>query len=367
MNGSNAGDDAVSALTFEIRHWYPGGFSLDARFETDARVTALFGPSGSGKSSVIEMIAGLRPPDKGFISADSEILFDSTTALNLPLNKRGVGVVFQDLLLFPHKNAEKNLRYGMRRTRGDGPEIRFERVTEVLELDALLDRPIGALSGGERQRVALGRALLSRPRVLLMDEPLAALDDRLKLRVLAYVERIVEEWAVPVVYVSHSQAEVRRLAEHVVVMDGGRVVASGPPADALATRGAMQLKNASGPMNVLRVTQLRSEAGRWTGDVGGQCIVLPAMESAPKGEVYVQVSPEAVLLSREDIEGVSARNHLRGTVRSIVEIGGTCFVAVDTGQIVWAEVTPAAVKELDLKNGAPVFCLIKTHSLRVLE
>jgi len=172
---------------------------------------------------------------------------------------------------------------------------------------------------------------------------------------------------VPVVYVSHSQAEVRRLAEYVVVMDGGRMVASGPPAEALATRGAMQLKNASGPMNVLRVSEPREESGRWTGDVGGQRIVLPAMESTPTGDVYVQVSPEAVLLSREDIEGVSARNHLRGTVRSVVEIDGACFVAVDAGQIVWAEVTPAAVKELALKNGASVFCLIKTHSLRVLE
>jgi len=357
----------VSALTFEARHWYPGGFSLDARFETNARVTALFGPSGSGKSSVIEMIAGLRAPDKGYIAAAGETLFDSSTALNLPPEARGVGVVFQDLLLFPHKNAEQNLRYGMRRARGESPEIRFERVSEVLELDALLDRPIAALSGGERQRVALGRALLSRPRVLLMDEPLAALDDRLKLRVLAYVERIVEEWAVPVVYVSHSQAEVRRLAEHVIVMDGGRMVASGPPADALATRGAMQLKNASGTMNVLRVSDLREEAGRWTGDVGGQRIVLPAMASAPRAEVYVQVSPEAVLLTREDVHGVSARNHLRGTVRNIVEVGATCCVAVDVGQIIWAEVTQAAITELGLKNGSPLFCLIKTHSLRVLE
>ncbi len=356
----------MSALTFEARRWYPGGFSLDARFETDARVTALFGPSGSGKSSVIEMIAGLRTPDKGYISTAGETLFDSTTALNLPPDARGIGVVFQDLLLFPHKNVEQNLRYGMKRARRGGPEVRFERVTEVLELDALLDRPIGALSGGERQRVALGRALLSRPRLLLMDEPLAALDDRLKLRVLAYVERIVAEWGVPVVYVSHSQAEVRRLADHVVVMDGGRVVASGPPADALATRGAMQMKDASGPMNVLRVTHLREEAGRWTGDVGGQRIVLPAMEFAPQGDLYVQVSPESVLLSREDLQGVSARNHLKGTVRNVVEIGGTCFVAVDVGQIVWADVTPAAVKELDIKIGADVFCLIKTHSLRVL-
>jgi len=356
----------VSALTFEARHWYPGGFSIDARFETTARVTALFGPSGSGKSSVIEMIAGLRRPDKGFIAAGDHVLFDSTTSLDVPPEARGIGVVFQDQLLFPHKNAEQNLRYGMRRAHDDGPEIRFERVCEVLELDALRDRPVRALSGGEKQRVALGRALLSRPRVLLMDEALTALDDRLKLRILGYLERVVQEWKLPAVFVSHAQAEVRRLADYVVVMDSGRVVAAGSPEEALAAPGAMTMRDASGPMNVLRVGNLREEAGRWSGDVGGQRIVLPAMEAAPKGDVYVQVSPEAVLLSREDIAGVSARNHLRGVVRSVIEIGGTCFVAVDAGQIVWAEVTPAAVKELGLTNGAPVFCLIKTHSLRAL-
>jgi molybdate transport system ATP-binding protein len=356
----------MPALIVECRHWYTGGFSLDARFETSARVTALFGPSGSGKSSLIEMIAGLRAPDKGYIAAGDETLFDSTTALNLPPEQRNIGVVFQDLLLFPHKNVEQNLRYGLRRARPDAPEIRFERVSEVLELEALLDRPVRALSGGERQRVALGRALLSRPRVLLMDEPLAALDDRLKHRVLSYVERIVEEFRMPVVYVSHSQAEVRRLAEHVVVLDAGRMVASGPPDEALATRGAMQLKDASGPMNVLRVSDIREESGRGTGDIGGQRIVLPAFTETPRGDLFVQVSPESVLLSRGDLQGVSARNHLRGTVRTILDIAGTCFVAVDVGQIIWAEVTPAAVKELDLRTGTTIFCLVKTHSLRVL-
>lgn len=356
----------MSALTFETRHWYPGGFSLDLRFETTARVTALFGPSGSGKSSVIEMIAGLRTPDKGYIAAGEHVLFDSTTALDTAPEKRGIGVVFQDQLLFPHKNAEQNLRYGMRRARDEGPEIKFERVCAVLELDALLDRPMRGLSGGEKQRVALGRALLSRPRLLLMDEPLTALDDRLKLRILAYLDRAVQEWKLPAIFVSHAQAEVRRLADYVVVIDAGRVVAAGTPDEALAAPGAMALRDASGPMNVLRVGNLREDAGRWSGEVGGQRIVLPTMDKAPKGDVYVQVSPEAVLLSREDVAGVSARNHLQGTVRSIVEIAGTCFVAVDAGQIVWAEVTPAAVKELALKNGAPVFCLIKTHSLRLL-
>jgi molybdate transport system ATP-binding protein len=357
----------VSVLTFEARHRYTGGFLFDVRFETSARVTALFGPSGSGKSSAVEMIAGLRKPERGYISVGGELLYDSATALDLAPEARGIGVVFQDLLLFPHKNVEKNLRYGVRRGRTAGPEVQFERVVDVLELNALLERPIRALSGGERQRVALGRALLSRPRLLLMDEPLTALDERLKLRVLAYIERIVEQWAVPVVFVSHAQAEVRRLAERVVVMDGGRVVAAGPPEEALAVPGAMALKNASGPMNLLRVTQLREEAGRWTGEVGDQRIVLPALETPPRGDVYVQVAPESVLLSREDLAGVSARNHLRGTVRDIVSVGGASFVAVDAGQIVWAEVTPAAVSELGLKRGAPVFCLIKTHSLRLLE
>jgi len=354
-------------LRVDLRHDY-GAFALRAGFETEALVTAVFGPSGSGKTTIIEAIAGTRRVGGGRIRLDDTTWFDSESKVCVPANARGVGVVFQDQLLFPHMSVSRNLRYGLRNAAADGrPRVELDRVVELLELGPVLQRRPGGLSGGERQRVALGRALLSRPRLLLMDEPLTALDDRLKMRILGYLDSALEAWAIPTVFVSHSQAEVRRLAQRVVLMDGGRVVSAGPPEETLAAPEAMGLKDRAGPMNLLRLDGVYGSEGRLMGTVAGQTLHLPPTESAPAGEVYVQFAPDTVLLSREDLARVSARNHLRGVVRHVAAIGDACFVGVDIGQIVWAEVTPGAVAELGLVEGAEVFCLIKTHSLRVVS
>lgn len=355
----------MTRLSFECDHEYPGGFQLRTAFETEHLVTALFGPSGSGKTSVIEIIAGIRTPQMGRVSLDKELLLDTHASVILPPQRRHVGAVFQDQLLFPHMTVERNLRYGARWRRAN-TAISFEGVVEVLELGALLNRRPGNLSGGERQRVALGRALLSRPKLLLMDEPLVALDEPLRYRILAYLERIVQEWELPIIFVSHGQAEVRRLADWVVVLDAGRVVTEGPPAEALSAPESMAFKDASGPVNLLRVEKLRSDDGKIIGNVNGQTLHLPPSTASPVDVAYVQFTPDTVLLSREDVEHISARNHLRGTVRQIVKLPEGCFVAVDVGQILWAEVTPAAVEELGLEKGVSVTCLIKTYSLRVV-
>ncbi len=356
----------MTQLSFECDHEYPGGFQLRTAFETEHLVTALFGPSGSGKTTVIEIIAGLRTPDTGRVSLDEELLLDTHASVALPPQQRHIGAVFQDQLLFPHMTAEGNLRYGARWRRANNG-ISFEGVVEVLELGALLDRRPGNLSGGERQRVALGRALLSRPKLLLMDEPLVALDDALRYRILAYLERIVQEWKVPIVFVSHGQTEVRRLADWVVVLDAGRVVTEGPPAEALSAPESMAFKDASRPVNLLRVEKVRSDDGKIVGNVNGQALHLPPSTASPADVAYVQFAPDTVLISREDVEGISARNHLRGTVSQVITLSEGCFVAVDVGQTLWAEVTPAAVEELGLQEGASVTCLIKTYSLRVLS
>jgi molybdate transport system ATP-binding protein len=357
----------MAVLTFEARHLFPGGFELDAAFQTSAQVTAIFGPSGSGKTSIVETISGMRRCGHASIRIGDEIVCDTRSRIDLPPESRAVGAVFQDLLLFPHLDVARNLRYGMKIARAAGPEIPFDRLVSVLELEPLLRRPVRALSGGERQRVALGRALLSRPRLLVMDEPLGSLDERLKLRILGYLERALHEWSVPALFVSHAPAEVRRLAQWVVLIDRGRVAGAGPPESALAAPGVRALKNDSRPMNLLRVSRVRESAGRWRGDVGTQSLQLPELKSMPADEVFVEILPDSILLSREDIPGISARNHLRGVVREIVSAGGASFVGVDVGQVVWAELTPAAVSELELAKGASVFCLIKTQALRVIE
>jgi molybdate transport system ATP-binding protein len=218
----------VNPLSFRCRHQFPGGFSLDAAFETSAQVTALSGPSGSGKTSVLYMIAGLVRPQSGAIRFGERVWLDTDLGIHLKAERRHVGFVFQDHLLFPHLNVQRNLMYGRRRRRGRLVAIEPSRVIEVLELGDLLARYPRNLSGGEKQRVALGRSLLSGPELLLMDEPLAALDAELKDRILTYLERVVEEWHVPTIYVSHSLAEVRRLADRVIVLEQGRVGISGP-------------------------------------------------------------------------------------------------------------------------------------------
>jgi molybdate transport system ATP-binding protein len=212
----------VIALDIQLTQ---GTFRLEVSATFNGRATAIFGPSGSGKTTTLDAIAGLRTPDRGTIAIDERALFSSAERINVPAHQRHVGYVPQDVALFPHMNVRRNLLYG--RHPGTSPPL--ERVVSMLEIEPLVDREVGALSGGERQRVALGRALMSGPSLLLLDEPLAAVDVPLRRRILPYLERVRDEWHLPIVYVSHDREEVRRLADYVVVLEGGRVTAAGSP------------------------------------------------------------------------------------------------------------------------------------------
>ena len=202
-----------------------GDFSLAARFQAEGGVTALFGPSGAGKTSVVNMIAGLVTPDRGRIVLDDTVLFDSAAGINLPAHRRRIGYVFQEGRLFPHMTVARNLEYGRRMNGLAVDAAETDRVIDLLDIRALMDRRPGKLSGGERQRVAVGRALLMRPRLLLLDEPLASLDARRKAEILPYLERLRDEAQVPMVYVSHNAAEIRRIASAIVWLEEGRVKA----------------------------------------------------------------------------------------------------------------------------------------------
>ena len=204
-----------------------GTFVLAARFEAAAGVTALFGPSGSGKTTIVNMIAGLLTPDRGSIKFDDVVLFDAAAGINVPPNRRGIGYVFQEGRLFPHLSVRQNLDYGRRMSGHPYDADQFQRVVALLDIGGLLDRRPRLLSGGERQRVAIGRALLMRPRLLLLDEPLASLDAGHKREILPYLVRLRDDSGVPMVYVSHTAAELRRIATKVVRIEAGRVVAVG--------------------------------------------------------------------------------------------------------------------------------------------
>jgi molybdate transport system ATP-binding protein len=204
-----------------------GEFSLEASFTSEGRVTGLFGASGAGKTSLINMIAGLLKPDRGIIAIDGETLDDISARVHVPAHRRRIGYVFQDARLFPHLDVGQNLDYGRRMNRLTEDPAQFKRVTELLDIGGLLDRRPGKLSGGERQRVALGRALLSKPRLLLLDEPMGSLDEGRKVEILPYLVRLRDEANVPMVYVSHDAAELRQLATQIVMLRGGRVTALG--------------------------------------------------------------------------------------------------------------------------------------------
>jgi molybdate transport system ATP-binding protein len=213
-------------------------FSLELDVTLDAGVTAIFGPSGSGKTSLLEVIAGLRRPSAGIITLGGTVLTDSSTHRFVAPEHRAVGYVPQDGSLFPHLSVRKNLRYGLDETRARPPGLSFEHIVDVLEIHSLLERSIGTLSGGEKQRVALGRALLAAPKLLLLDEPLASLDTALKERLLPYLVRIREEFTIPMLYVTHSPDEVVALCEHCLVLSAGKIMRQGHPQELFKACGS---------------------------------------------------------------------------------------------------------------------------------
>jgi molybdate transport system ATP-binding protein len=216
----------VIALDFRLQQ---GDFTLEIQARLSGGVTVLFGPSGAGKTTILEAVAGLRPPSRGTIVLNERRVYDSANGIDVPAHQRHVGYVSQDVSLFPHLNVRRNLLYGQR----SGGRLDLGTVTAMLEIELLLDRGIHGLSGGERQRVALGRALMSAPEILLLDEPLAAVDVELRRRILPYLERIRDEVRVPMIYVTHDRDEARRFADHVLRLERGSVVSSGAPADVL--------------------------------------------------------------------------------------------------------------------------------------
>jgi molybdate transport system ATP-binding protein len=212
----------VIALDLLLRQ---GSFTLELRTRLEARITALFGASGAGKTTILDAIAGLRRPSAGAIVVGSRVLFDQARGVDLPPHRRHVGYVAQDVALFPHMSVRTNVLYGRRA----GQKLSLDAVVRMLEIAPLLDRQVPQLSGGERQRVALARALMSAPELLLLDEPFAAVDVARRRRILPYLERVRDELMVPIIYVTHDPAEVRQVAEHVVILNDGRVASAGPP------------------------------------------------------------------------------------------------------------------------------------------
>ena len=343
------------------------GFALEVAFTAGAGLTALFGRSGSGKTTVIDLIAGLSHPQRGRIVIDGMVLLDTERGIRLPVHRRRIGCVFQEARLMPHLSVRQNLRFGRFFSRGtDGPSL--DAVADLLGIRPLLERRPAGLSGGERQRVAIGRALLARPRLLLMDEPLSALDEARKREILPYIERLRDEAGLPIVYVSHSVAEVARLASTVVVLEGGRVAASGP-VDAVLRRPDLIPDRAEAGSVLALVVESHDPAAGLTrlagpGGDGAPRLDLPLLALPPGRRLNLRIPARDVLLATEPPRALSARNVLAGHVAALAEEGPACLVEVTCGgSILVARLTRASARDLGLAVGRPVYAVVKSVAL----
>jgi molybdate transport system ATP-binding protein len=328
-------------------------------------ISALFGPSGCGKSTLLRIVSGLEHSAQGRIRFGDEIWQDSARRIFVPPYKRGVGYVFQDTRLFPHLTVAGNLRYAERRSRDSVNKINLEDVVAALDLGPLLGRRPHSLSGGERQRVAIGRALLTRPRLLLMDEPLAALDIRRKAEILPYIERLPDAFGIPIVYVTHSIDEVARLARRMLALDAGRIVAEGPVSDVLERLDLQPVTGRFEAGVVLSARVIRHDPNYCLTylDHHGQSIVMPMADIAVGSDIRLRIRARDVSLATERPNGISIRNILSGTLVEIAEEPGTAFAEtlIDIGGArVRARITRSAVAELGLALGKPTFALVKS-------
>jgi molybdate transport system ATP-binding protein len=333
-------------------------------------LTAVFGASGSGKSTLINLVAGLHRPERGRIAIGPTVFFDSTAGVSLPVERRGLGYVFQDARLFPHLSVRRNLDFGRRRAapQPDRTDVPFDAVVDLLGLGGLLERRPHTLSGGERQRVAFGRALLARPRLLLMDEPLASLDGPRKAEILPYIERLRDEFAIPILYVSHALDEVLRLATMLVLVDGGRVATAGPLGNVLADPAAMRFFGGAEPGTLLFAT-VQAHDDRYqlsTLACDGFVLRVPRVDLAPGTAVRVRIPARDVALALTRPADVSITNRIEGAVESIdvARDGHPAFVrvAVRAGAStrLMVTITRESAERLALVPGLRVWCLIKS-------
>ena len=346
-----------------------GNFTLDINFSVASNsVIALFGPSGCGKSTVINMIAGLLDADRGVIKLGDTVLFDSTQRTNIAGEHRAIGYVFQEPRLFPHYNVNGNLRYGLQRAHARTQAIAFDTVVDLLGLNQLLTRRIQQLSGGERQRVAIGRALLSQPKLLLLDEPLASLDMARREEVLPYLERLRDFMKIPMVYVSHQFEEVLRLASHVVLMNRGQCLAQGDlqtislqpelrtllGADAI---GAVVEGEITAIDQKNRLAQIRIGRGQ---------VSVDAQELNIGQRVRLQLLARDLVLALNAPTGLSIRNQLQGVVTQLTpDNHHATLVEIDLGGVTaMARITNSAVHEMNLHVGLSIWVLVKAVTLR---
>lgn len=341
-----------------------GDFALDISFESDAHVLGVFGPSGAGKTTLINIIAGLEAPDSGAITVNDRTLFDRTRRINIPAHRRRIGLVFQEHRLFPHYSVRRNLTYGAR-----SGHDRLQSIVDLLEVGPLLERPVAHLSGGERQRIALGRALLSEPRMLLLDEPLASLDYRLRGHILPYLRRVCDELSLPIVYVSHELAEILQLTDHLLIMEHGTLAGHGRYAELVHDDDVLDVVHDRGMINMLEAkiaTRHESNgiAELALGQSGKTTLVAPLPADDESERVRITIKPWDIALAVQPVEGVSIQNQIAGTVTRRTDHKRRVLVEVDIGVPILVEISNRSANAMHITTGTRIHCLIKSHAIR---
>lgn len=340
-----------------------GSFSLSADVTVSGDRIGIFGVSGSGKSSVVSMLAGLLQPDSGEIVLDGDCLFSSSRRINVPPEKRRIAMVFQHHSLFSHLNVRNNLHYGHRRCKPEHRTIDIAALVRVLNLAELLDRDVFNLSGGEKQRVALGRAVLANPRLLLMDEPLSALDDSLRFQIIPYLKSVSEQFGIPYLFISHSLVEMRLMTDSVLVMEAGRVTAQLSSEELARKRmGTSQV----GYINLLRLEKTGQVNGLFSYRWGeGELLISSGSD---RNEALFELSSKDIILFKKHPEAISARNLVKCSVVTIFASGHRVGVelASGSGRLV-AEVVNQAADDLGIMVGSELYAAIKASAFRRLE
>jgi molybdate transport system ATP-binding protein len=341
-----------------------GSFTLRGQLTLEQPVSGLFGPSGCGKSTLLRAIAGLVRPRTGYIHLDGAPLFDARKRIDLPPHRRRVGLVFQDSQLFPHLSVQHNLLYGFNLLSPAQRQFTLAQIVDLLDIGPLLGRRPRHLSGGERQRVALGRTLLASPRLLLLDEPLAALDEGRKRQILPFLRRVRDELRLPMLYVSHAINEILYLTPYLAVMEQGRILGQGPFLEVIRQDSILGLARSLGLENVLQVTVSRHEPdiGCTTVRYDHHELHLPLSDLPPGTETWIALRAADVALARRPIADITIQNQVSGRILGLRRIADRMLVEVDVGVPILAEITVKAVHDLGLIGGDTVYCLFKARA-----
>lgn len=356
------------SLALRVRKRFESGFALDVECTIQAGIAILFGASGAGKTTLLDCIAGISAPHSGRIAVGSQLLYDSAQRVNLGAQSRNVGYVFQDLALFPHLNAEKNIQYGLAGLTASERGRRADAILESFRISHLRARKPGEISGGERQRVALARALVTEPRVLLLDEPLAALDSATKSKIIDDLRAWNDAHHIPILYVTHSRDEVFTLGERMFVLENGKLVAQGTPHEVMSAPRQETIAQLAGFENIFDATVVALNEGRgtMTCQSGHLELETPLVHAEAGSQLRVGIRAGDILLASIQPQGLSARNIFPGRIVSLAQRDVIVVAKVDCGLEMEVHLTLAARDALHLQPEREVWLIVKTHSCHLM-